>query len=142
MDGKNKKGTMNYIRVKCPYCSKEYDVQNVDFFNRKRICGNCCNSYEDSFAYYIQQKLKEPLNKYWDWDKNTINPYCISKGSNKKIVLKCDKTDYHDNYVTFPNNFKRGDRCPQCINHHGNVHPKDSFGQWLIDEFGKDAIKR
>ena len=58
MDGKNKKGTMNYIRVKCPYCSKEYDVQNVDFFNRKRICGNCCHSYEDSFAYYIQQKFK------------------------------------------------------------------------------------
>ena len=27
MDGKNKKGKSNYIRIKCPYCDNEYDIQ-------------------------------------------------------------------------------------------------------------------
>ena len=143
IDGKNKKHNANYIRVKCPYCGKEYDVQNCDFFIRKRVCGFCCNKYENSFAYYIQVELGEGLNKYWDWKENSKNPYYIYAGSSTdKVKLKCDKTNYHDGYMLFPNNFKRGDRCPQCTNHHGNVHPKDSFGQWLIDTYGNDAIEK
>ena len=30
----------------------------------ERKCTNCCNSYENSFAYYIQQELKELGLKY------------------------------------------------------------------------------
>ena len=143
IDGKNKKHNANYIRVKCPYCGNEYDVQNCDFFIRKIICGSCCNLYENSFAYHIQMELGEGLNKYWDWKENDLNPYLIYVGSStNKVKLKCNKTNYHDNYTMFPNMFKRGDRCPQCTNHHGNVHPNESFGQWLIDEFGKNAIKK
>ena len=72
MDNKYDKN-QSYIRVKCPYCKKEYDIQ-LHHFNNGSKCSNCCNFYENSFAYYIQQELKEPLNKYWDWEKNTVNP--------------------------------------------------------------------
>lgn len=145
IDGKNKSKSKNsYIRVKCPYCGKEYDVQ-LGNFDRGDNCKLCCNSYENSFAYYIQQELKEPLNKYWDWEKNNklgINPYCVTSQSSKKVYIKCDKTDYHDGHLVGVNNFYNGTRCPYCTSHHGKVHPKDSFGQWLIDTYGKDAIEK
>ena len=76
IDGKKSKP---HIRIKCPYCGKEYDIR-LDNFKSGSECTNCCNKYENSLAYYIQQELKEPLNKYWDWEKNNelgINPYYI-----------------------------------------------------------------
>lgn len=139
IDGKNKRGTMNYIRVKCPYCSKEYDIRLSEFQNGNK-CTNCCNTYENSFTYYIQQELGESLNKYWDWEKNDLNPYYITPQSNKKVYIKCTETDYHGSYLIMISNFYKGRRCPYCNGK--KIHPKDSFGQWLIDEFGKDAIEK
>ena len=139
IDGKKSKC---HIRIKCPYCGKEYDI-TLGHFDRGDNCLSCCNSYEESFAYYIQMELKEPLNKYWDWEKNNqlgINPYCIKPQSNKKVYIKCDKVDYHESYLIMISNFYNGRRCPYCNGK--KVHPKDSFGQWLIDEFGEDAIKK
>ena len=144
IDGKCGKGKYSYIRVKCPYCGKEYDVALNGFARgNKSKCNYCCNFYENSFAYYIQVELGEGLNEHWLWDKNNSNPYLISKGSKNKIILKCNKKDYHDNYVTYAYKFSsRGDRCPQCAKRSGKIHPKDSFGQWLINEFGDDAIEK
>ena len=148
LDGKNKnknkvkRGNV-YIRVKCPYCGKEYDVQLNGFKNQKYRCTNCCNKYENSFAYYIQQELKEPLNKYWDWEKNNelnISPYHISYGSNITIWIKCTKIVYHESYKTNPHRFLDEHRCPYCNNK--KVHPKDSFAQWLINTYGDDSIKK
>ena len=141
-DGKNKHENKTYIRVKCPYCGEEYDVR-LDHFKRGVKCSHCCRSYSNSFAYYIQQELKEPLNKYWDWDKNDVNPYCISKATNQvKIWIKCDKTNYHESHDTAPSHFVRGDRCPYCSTRHGKVHPKDSFAQWGIDNIDKDFLTK
>ena len=140
IDGKNK-NKIN-IRVKCPYCGKEYDVDIYSFRDGVE-CTNCCHKYENSFAYYIQQELQEPLNKYWDWEKNDLNPYCISNGSSTKYIwIKCTKKDYHGSYKTTVCGFIRGGRCPYCTSKGGKVHPKDSFGQWLIDTYGEDAIKK
>ena len=138
LDGKKSK---SHIRVKCPYCSKEYDVR-LDHFDNGVKCSHCCNSYENSFAYYIQQELQEPLNKYWDWEKNTVNPYCVTPQSHKKVYIKCDEKVYHNSYKTTLYHFYKGDRCPYCSTRHGKVNPKDSFGQWLIDTYGEDAIKK
>ena len=139
IDGKYSK-SLSYIRVKCPYCGKEYDITLGGFINNKYKCNNCCHSYENSFAYYIQVVLQETLNKYWDWNKNNENPYCISKQSHKKFWIKCDKKDYHNSYLITLYHFFKGNRCPYCSAH--KVHPRDSFGQWLINEFGDDAIKK
>ena len=149
MDGKNKnknkikRGNV-HIRVKCPYCGSEYDVRLGSFTGKlKTKCTNCCNTYENSFAYYIQQELGEPLKKYWDWQKNTINPYYITPQSNKKVYIKCAKADYHESYLVSPNNFYKGKRCPYCCNHNGQkVHPKDSFAQWGIDTFGENFLEK
>ena len=137
IDGKKSK---SYIRVKCPYCGKEYDIRLDSFISKKCKCKHCCNEYENSLAYYIQQELKEPLNKYWDWEKNTINPYHITKCSHKKVWIKCNKVDYHDSYLVSICNFYNKNRCPYCDSK--KIHPKDSFGQWLIDTYGENAIKK
>ena len=141
IDGKNQNKNKIYIRVICPYCGKEYDI-GIYSFRDGASCKNCCNKYENSFAYYIQMELKRGLNEFWNWEKNEINPYCISKGNGKKVILKCDKTDYHDDYEVEPYSFLKGCRCPYCSHFHGKVHPKDSFGQWLIDTYGEGAIKK
>ena len=35
--------------------------------------------------------------KYWS-NKNNINPYSISFGSETKVWIKCQEKDYHNNY--------------------------------------------
>lgn len=141
IDGKNKNKKYYYIRVKCLYCGEEYDVQLIHFKNGTN-CTNCCNSYENSFAYHIQQELKESLNKYWDWEKNELNPYLISKKNDKKIWIKCTKTDYHNSYLVTLNHFHEGDRCPYCSHKSNKIHPKDSFAQWGINTFGEDFLTK
>ncbi len=139
LDGKNKNGKQNYIRVKCPYCGSEYDIK-LSSFKSGSQCTNCCNKYENSFAYHIQIELEESLNKYWDWSNNEENPYLIYKNSTKKVNIKCTKINYHGDYIITPNNFYNSKRCPYCIGK--KVHPKDSFGQWLIDTYGDNAIEK
>lgn len=127
IDGKNKKSKITYIRVKCPYCGKEYDVR-LSGFKKGNKCTNCCNTYENSFAYYIQQELQEPLNKYWDWEKNELNPYLVNKCSGMYAYINCVEVDYHDSYRTKIANFYHGKRCPYCIKTSGKIHRLDSFG--------------
>ena len=142
MDGKNKNKRQNYIRIKCSYCGNEYDIRTISF-KRGMNCTNCCNSYENSFAYHIQVELKEGLNKYWNWEKNIVNPYCIAKQSNKKVYIKCAKTDYHNSYLVTPSHFYTGDRCPYCNSSASHkVHPKDSFAQWGIDNIDKEFLTK
>lgn len=133
------------IRVKCPYCDTEYDVIYYNFCKGGK-CGHCCNKYENSFAYHIQVELGEPLNKYWDWEKNTVNPYLIyrtrkgitKQGENWKVWLKCTEKEYHESYEMSCNSFVRGNRCPYC-SHKGSgkkVNKYDSYGM-LYPELAK-----
>ena len=84
--------------------------------------------YENSIAYYIEVELGKDLNKYWNWEKNNINPYYTYKNSNLSVTMKCTEKDYHDDYPVVIKDFYRGCRCPYCTNRNGKVHPKDSFG--------------
>ena len=144
IDGKNKMMNHNYIRVKCRYWGKEYDVR-LDRFNEGSKCSYCCNKYENSFAYHIEIELGAKLEDYWDYEENgrrDINPWDIYKSSGKvKIWIWCQNKWYHGSYHTTANKFtSKGTRCGFCTNI--KVHPKDSFGQWLIDTYGNDAIEK
>lgn len=129
-----------YIRVICPYCKSEYDIK-IQLFKKGNKCTHCCNEYSNSFAHYIQCELGESLDKYWDWDKNTTNPYHIYKaGTSQKVWIKCTETDYHGSYTITPGHFtSSGRRCSYCSKH-SLVHPKDSFAQWLVNQYGEDAL--
>lgn len=123
-----------YIQVKHKYCGSIYEVQAGSFINIGTRCTKCCIKYENSFAHHIEKELNEPLDKYWDFEKNTLNPYHIyknlnaknSKCDNKKVWIKCQNKYYHGSYEISCANFYIGNRCSYCANH--KVHPLGSIG--------------
>ena len=128
-------GEKPYIQVKHKYCESVYEVNANSFINQYRRCAKCCG-YENSFAYYIEKVLGEPIEKYWDFNKNTVNPYHIRKKSNKKIWIKCTETDYHGSYEVRCADFTSGVRCGYCnpTGKKPKIHPLDSFGYKHFDK--------
>lgn len=134
-----------YIQVKHKYCGGVYEVRTDCFIDLNHRCTTCCGSYEKSFAYHIEVELGESLEKYWDFEKNTVDPYHISKNSNKKVWINCTETDYHGSYNIRADRFivakiKNNQGCPYC--HNKKVHPKDSFAQYHIDHTDKDFLTK
>ncbi|MCC0698589.1 hypothetical protein KGF42_03840 [Clostridioides sp. ZZV15-6383] len=127
-----------YLQIKHKYCGNTYEVSVSHFINRRDGCPKCCQKYENSFAYYIEQELEEKLEKYWDSEKNTSNPYHISKCTKEKVWIKCTKTEYHNSYSSTCYNFINGNRCPYCTSK--KIHPKDSFAQYCIDTVDKNFM--
>ncbi len=106
-----------------------YEVTAEKFAIQNNRCPYCVSKKihpKDSFAqYHIDNTDKDFISKYWS-NKNTLNPFNISISSNKNIFIKCQNTNYHDDYKTMPFMFTRGSRCPYC---NGKaVHKNDSLG--------------
>ena len=95
-----------------------------------------------SVAQYILDNFQDKdLYEVWDKDKNgELDPWNIEKGSNKKIWIKCQEKEYHNSYNPVVNNFTNGSRCPYCTNIKGMVHPLDSFGQYIVDNYGENFL--
>lgn len=129
-------GDSPYIQVKHKYCGNIYETQAAQFINAKKRCGKCCGSYENSFAHHIEVELGEPLEKYWDFKKNIVNPYHISKKTDTvNIWIKCTEVKHHGSYNTNCYIFYSGCRCPYCNSFASKkVHPLDSFGYHNFDK--------
>lgn len=76
--------------------------------------------------FHTQQIGSDFLEKYWDYEKNIVNPNKIGKGSRIKIWIKCQEKDYHDSYEIFAYSFTQGCRCPYCSGK--LIHSNDSLG--------------
>lgn len=99
--------------------------------------------YCDSFAQRFLDKYGEnALDIYWDFEKNTKDPWELPGSSKMKYVwIKCVNTDYHGSfYRSIDGVIAGGITCPYCINR--IIHPKDSFGQYLINRYGEDNFKK
>lgn len=139
-----KVASVPYILIKHEYCGYEYETSVSSFTNGGCRCGKCCQKYENSFAYHIEVELGEPLEKYWDFEKNTVNPYHIYKNSGLKVWIKCQneeinklnglkKKDYHLSYEVICSSFTCGKRrCSYCRKF--KIHPYDSFGYYHFDK--------
>lgn len=138
------------LRVKCSYvhCQQEYDVRLSEFTGpRKQRCTKCCHEYENSFAYHIEQELNEPINLYWNFDKNEKNPYCIPKYYNGKVNINCIECSYHETYEINCSHFVAANHktkdgkvnpCSFCVGK--SVHYLDSIEikepwmvKWLVN---------
>lgn len=121
-------GSSKKIYFKCLNGLHNSELKKIKSVIRYGLTCNQC----DSFAQWgIDNVDINFLEKYWDFSKNTINPWEIFKSSNNKIWLKCINKNYHGSYLTTCNTFKNGCRCPYCSSK--KVHPKDSMGQFLKD---------
>jgi len=78
---------------------------------------------------------KDFLDKYWDYNKNTVNPWEISRCANKpKVWIKCQEKDYHGSYPIICNGFINKVRCPYCHSRGSvhKIHKLDSLGSLFL----------
>lgn len=127
------KAARQIIWIKCQETDYHgsYDIRANTFYMGQR-CGYCNRSRihpQDSFAAYNIRRLgNDFLEKYWDYDKNNIDPYAISSFSDSnKVWIKCQDVDYHGSYETRAHDFSAGkSHCSYC--HMRKVHVLDSLG--------------
>lgn len=113
---------------KCPKHIHKSELKKIaDFSSGSNGVMDC--KYCNSFAQWgIDNICEDFLEKYWDYEKNTVDPWIIAKCSGTKIWIKCQEKDYHGSYKVICASFKNGSRCLYCCNFHGKVHPLDSLG--------------
>jgi hypothetical protein len=105
------------------------ELKSINDFTNNHEGSIACKQCNSFAQWGIDNIGKDFLEKYWDYDKNTISPWEISYGTRtKKVWIKCQEKDYHDSYAITPLNFINGGRCQYCTNHRGKVHPMDSLG--------------
>lgn len=111
---------------KCPNGIHKSELKRIsDITSGHDGSADCIGCH--SFAQYLINKYgKNALNLYWDYEKNTIDPYSIRESCHHTVWIKCQDKDYHDSYPLKCNMFVRGDRCPYC--HSLRVHKLDSLG--------------
>lgn len=106
-------------------------------FKNKKLCIKC-----NSFAQYAIDKYGEDvLDIYWDYKKNTFDPWEIAHNARTTIWIKCINTDYHGSFDTYPQVFFKTDGgCPYC--NRKRIHPKDSFAYYYIQKYGKNFLDK
>lgn len=97
---------------------------------------------QNSIARWLIETFGDnALNLYWDWDKNGVSPWGISFRSVYDIWIKCNNKNYHGSYKTTPNKlYQSKGVCPYCCKHNGKIHPLDSLGQYIIDNYGEEFL--
>ena len=102
------------------------ELKNIKGFINGQEGSIQCNQCNSFAQYLINLYGDNALNLYWDYDKNILNPWEISYGSNiKKVWLKCQEKDYHS-YDILCYSFVAGNRCLYCASK--KVHLLDSLG--------------
>ena len=154
------KGSHVEVKCICDNCKKELFWGYKEFIrfareNGETYCKKCATilfgkektnktKLENSKSFakkLIEDYGDNALELYWDYDKNTVNPWKISYGSTIKIWIYCQEKDYHNSYKIAPKSFFEGYRCPYCIKHSGKVHPLDSLGQYIIDNYKEEFLQ-
>lgn len=110
---------------------KGFKTTPASFVGNNHSCGFCNKSQvhkNDSFAIFNIDKYGDDfLSKYWDYDKNTINPYSISAKSGEMVWIKCQDKDYHGSYKVRAYDFSSDkSHCPYC--RAIKIHEFDSIG--------------
>lgn len=149
-------GSKIFVDCECDSCGKK--LKNITWKDYKKqvkedgkyYCRGCAHNLfgkrkelktklknGTSFAEYCIKNIdKHFLEKYWNYEKNKINPWEITYTCSKpKVWIKCQLKDYHESYNVSCGNFIiSNSRCPYCSNRHGNVHPLDSLGALLEEK--------
>jgi len=111
----------------CPRGIHKSELKNISNFTKRNsiITCNQCNSFAQ---WGIDNICKDFLEKYWDYDKNILDPWEISyANSSSKVYIICQEKDYHENYLIACASFSvQRSRCPYCTSK--KIHKLDSLG--------------
>ena len=116
------------------YCRKcAMKLYGIEHYRKSRS-----NNIKKSFAQWLIEEYGDnALELYWDYNKNTVDPWKISyRTSRIKIWIKCQEKYYHGSYEINCANFSSGHRCPYCSSR--KIHPLDSLKQSIINEYGEE----
>jgi hypothetical protein len=119
-------GTANKYYFKCPRGLHESELNRInDYTIGEKTSLKCrqCNSFAQ---WGMDNSCKDFLDKYWDCEKNTVDPWDISWNNHKNVWIKCQEKEYHGSYKIICADFIKGSRCPYCANR--KVHILDSLG--------------
>ena len=134
-------GTQKKYWFKCSQGIHESEPKSIgNLTNKYRANILSCNRCNSVGQYLINNYGENALELYWDYEKNKVNPFDITRNSNMEIWIKCQEKDYHGSYKIKCTYLCNGQRCPYCASR--KVHPKDSFGQYLIDTYGENALEK
>jgi len=123
-------GTLEKYWLRCPRGIHKSELKIIKVLTRdkNRNKGTCdkCNSFAQ---WGIDNICKDFLEKYWDYENNTVDPWEIYFSSTKiKVYINCQNKKYHDYKITCVE-FVAGNRCGYCKGF--KVHPLDSLGKLL-----------
>lgn len=129
------------------YINHKSELKNICNFVKGQKNSINCNQCSSFAQHLIDLYGNNALELYWDFENNNklgINPWKIKKCANsQKIYIKCQNSEkqYHSNYLISCNKFSSAKhRCPYCSNQ--KIHPKDSLGQYIIDNFGQNFLDK
>ena len=120
-----------YFKCGCSiHPSSVYSIYNLTAWGKtKEICRYC-----NSFAQYAIDKFgKDVLDIYWDYEKNTADPWLISHASKDSIWVKCTKTLEHGSHKIRPHLFLKGIGCPICAYEQKNSKLQEKVDYYLTD---------
>ena len=103
----------NKYWFKCPYNKHEkFQRYILTLVNGKDtyFCPYCASIGQ----YIIDNYGENYLKQIWS-NKNTVDPFEILAGSNKKVWIKCISDNTHPDYEQYVSCIKKGVGCPYCI---------------------------
>jgi hypothetical protein len=106
--------TSDYYYFKClcgKHTSSLWKILSLTRHGKaKTLCKQC-----NSFAQHAIAKFGEDaLDIYWDYDKNTVDPWEIPHSSTNDIWIRCVNSMNHGSYKTQTYSFLKGIGCPTC----------------------------
>lgn len=115
---------------KCPnmiHSSSLHDLAHITSRDHKISCSEC-----NSFGFWCEQNNPDIL-ALWDYDKNKVSPYEVSRGTHSKYYFKCPKGK-HDSQQKSLSNVCRDHKilCETC----------NSFGQFIVDNYGESYLNQ
>lgn len=109
-------------------CSHKYEVRPNDFLRGKR-CPNCFGSKRKTTDQFKQEVFDIVGDKY-----SVTGNYTTTS---EKIEMKHNECGYE--YVTTPNSFLKGTRCPSCSNKITQLSNSE-YKRRLAEQFGDEYL--
>lgn len=89
-----------------------YFTSPHNFINGTHEC-QVCNGQVVFSGFNDLFTTDDYTKNIWNFDKNiSIDPYTVSRGSNKKVWWKCDICGHE--WCAFVSNVTKGKKCPEC----------------------------
>ena len=116
-------------------------LRQISILTSNRNCNFICKQCNSIAQYILDNFPNKKLEDVWDYEKNgDLNPWEIFRGCSKKVWIKCQDKVYHESYEMTCNGFSGGRRCPYCSHKSGKVHPKDSLGQYIAEDYNREFL--